>query len=346
MRRCLELSKKGLGTTRPNPSVGAVLVCDGQIIGEGYTSVYGGSHAEVNAIQSVKDKTRLQESTLYVTLEPCVHFGKTPPCTDLILSSKIPKVVIGCIDTHHKVAGKGVERLLKAGCQVVVGVLEDECIEQHKRFFCVQNRKRPYIILKWAETLDGFIAPKEKKQDRPVWISNVASQQLVHKWRTEEHAVLVGTNTAVADNPKLTARTWKGMNPIRIVLDSNMRIPLDYSLFDGDVLTLVFIDTKFEEIAISKDNITYVAIDFTKEISNQICEVLLQHNIQSVIVEGGAQTLQTFIDSGLWDEANVFVGPILFGDGIKSPRFFDIVYDEIAIKDTKLRRYKNLKQSL
>ncbi|MFC2110452.1 bifunctional diaminohydroxyphosphoribosylaminopyrimidine deaminase/5-amino-6-(5-phosphoribosylamino)uracil reductase RibD [Bacteroidota bacterium] len=343
IKRCLHLAQKGIGTTRPNPSVGAVVVCDNKIIGEGFTSPYGGCHAEVNAINSVVDKALLIKATIYVTLEPCAHFGKTPPCADLIVKHKIPNVVIGCIDTNSQVAGKGVERLLAAGCKVVVGVLENECLEQHKRFFSVQNKNRPYIILKWAETQDGFIAPLKKEKNRPVWISNASSLQLVHKWRSEEHAILVGTETAIADNPKLDVRNWGGKNPLRVVLDQNLRIPLSYSLFDESVKTIVL--TKMENAKKKKasENLIYKGVDFSRNIATQICEILHQENIQSIIIEGGRQTLQTFIDANLWDEVRVFVGAVYFNEGILAPKFEGELSDEKNIKGTKLYIYKNRK---
>ena len=215
----MQIAQNGIGTTRPNPSVGAVIVCENKIIGEGFTSFFGGNHAEVNAINSVKNKNLLKEATLYVTLEPCSHYGKTPPCSDLIIKHHIKKVVIGAIDSNKLVAGRGIERLEQAGVKVITGILNKECREHHKRFFTFQEQKRPYIILKWAETQNGFIAPLEKKDKKPVWISNVYSQQLVHKWRSEEHAILVGTNTVIEDNPKLNVRSWSGENPVRFVLD-------------------------------------------------------------------------------------------------------------------------------
>jgi diaminohydroxyphosphoribosylaminopyrimidine deaminase/5-amino-6-(5-phosphoribosylamino)uracil reductase len=333
------LAKKGVGTTRPNPSVGSVVVCDDKIIGEGYTSPYGGKHAEVNAIESVMDKSLLKKSTIYVTLEPCAHFGKTPPCADLIVASKIPKVVIGCIDTNSQVAGKGVRRLQDAGCEVVVGVLEKKCIEQHKRFFTVQNKKRPFVILKWAETSDGFIAPVKKDENRPVWISNKHSQQLVHKWRGEEHAILVGRNTAIADNPKLDVRSWKGNNPVRVLIDRNLRVPQGLSILDGSVETIVFCEVTNDNLKVA--NVEYVTSDFSKNLPNQICHELFQKNIQSVIIEGGRQTLQSFIDAGLWDEAKVFVGDVVFKEGVEAPVFNEEPVDELAVGNTKLFSYKN-----
>lgn len=337
MYRCLALAKKGIGTTRPNPSVGAVIVYNNKIIGEGFTSPYGGPHAEVNAIRSVNDSSLLQKATIYVTLEPCSHYGKTPPCADLIVKHKIPKVVIGVIDTNSLVAGKGVERLKKAGCKVRVGVLEDECREHHKRFFTVQNKKRPYIILKWAETKNGYIAPLSKLKQEPVWISNEYSKQLVHKFRAQEHAILVGTTTIIADNPKLNVRTWTGNNPIRIVLDRKLRISKQLNVLDGSTLTIVFT----EKSGINRENLLFEEIDFSKDIAIQICEVLSKHNIQSLIIEGGRETIQTFITTNLWDEAKVFIGENEFLNGVKAPVIQKKVTLEEHIKNDILRTYIN-----
>lgn len=341
MTRCLQLAQKGIGLARPNPSVGCVVVYENKIIGEGYTSSYGGAHAEVNAIASVKDKTLLKNSILYVTLEPCSHFGKTPPCADLIVKHKIPKVVIGCVDTNSVVAGKGIERLEANGCDVKVGVMEDACWKQHRRFFTVQNKKRPYIILKWAQSLDGFIAPLKKDKSRPVWISNETSKQLVHKWRSEEHAILVGTNTAISDNPKLDVRLWGGEAPVRIVLDQNLRIPVLNSLFDGSQKTIVCTTVSQLSKVSDKNNLFYESIDFSKNVAFQLSELLQKHQIQSVIVEGGNQLLQTFIDAGLWDEARVFFGDVSFGQGIKAPDFSFKENENIDVKGTVLKLYSN-----
>ncbi|KAF9658623.1 bifunctional diaminohydroxyphosphoribosylaminopyrimidine deaminase/5-amino-6-(5-phosphoribosylamino)uracil reductase RibD [Tenacibaculum sp. SSH1-16] len=335
--RCLELAKKGIGTTRPNPSVGAVIVHNNKIIGEGFTSPYGGPHAEVNAINAVQNQELLKEATIYVTLEPCSHHGKTPPCADLIIEKGIPDIVIGCVDTNSLVAGKGIERLKKAGRNVIVGVCQKDCIEHHRRFFTVQNKKRPYIILKWAETKDGFIAPLTKDEQKPVWISNQYSQQLVHKWRSEEHAILVGTNTVIADNPSLTVRNWKGNNPIRIVIDKNLRIPSEVTVFDGNVKTIIVTEEKKEE----NQHVIYEQIDFSFQVAEQICEVLYKHQIQSVIIEGGAKTLQTFIDANLWDEARVFIGDVVFGEGVKHPIFNAKLSSEEKIDNDTLRIYRN-----
>ncbi|TCP25819.1 diaminohydroxyphosphoribosylaminopyrimidine deaminase [Tenacibaculum skagerrakense] len=336
MRRCLELAKKGIGTTRPNPSVGAVIVHNDKIIGEGFTSAYGGSHAEVNAIHSVKDQELLKEATIYVTLEPCSHFGKTPPCSDLIIEKQIPNVVIGTIDTHSVVAGKGIEKLKKNGCNVVVGVLEEECKLHHKRFFTVQNKNRPYVILKWAETADGFIAPKEKENQAPVWISNEYAKQLVHKWRAEEHAILVGTNTVLADNPKLNVRSWTGNNPVRVVIDRSLKLAANLAVFDESVKTIVITSLDKESI---HENLIFEKVNFKKELPKQILEVLSKHKIQSVIVEGGAVTLQSFIKDNLWDEARVFIGNNEFVEGVKAPILNARLEKEEIIINNVLRTY-------
>ncbi len=335
MNRCVELAKNGLGTTYPNPMVGSVIVYDGKIIGEGWHKKAGEPHAEVNAIQSVKDKTLLKKATIYVSLEPCSHFGKTPPCCDLIVKNKIPNVVIGTVDPNIKVAGNGIKKLIEAGVHVTIGILEDECNELNKRFFTFHQKKRPYIILKWAESQDGFIAPLEKIERKPIWITNEFSRQLVHKWRTEEQAILVGTQTVIDDNPKLNARDWHGTNPIRIVLDQNNRIPQDSAVFDNKVKTIIFTSCKN---AISKENCIFERIDFKQNIAKQIVDSLYNHNIQSVIIEGGLQTLQTFIDANLWDEARIFTGITNFGQGIKAPLLvkndsekYAIDHDELTI---------------
>jgi diaminohydroxyphosphoribosylaminopyrimidine deaminase/5-amino-6-(5-phosphoribosylamino)uracil reductase len=304
IKRCIELAKNGLGTTYPNPLVGSVIVYNNEIIGEGWHRKSGEPHAEVNAINSVKDKSLLSKSTIYVSLEPCSHFGKTPPCCDLIIANKIPNVVIGTIDPFAKVAGTGIKKLIEAGKNVTVGILEDECNELNKRFFTFHNKKRPYIILKWAESEDGFIAPITKDKKEPVWITNEFSRQLVHKWRSEEQAILVGTNTVIEDNPSLTTRDWSGNHPIRIVLDQNNRISKESHIFDNQV----------KSITITKEN-----INFNNNIALEITDFLYNEGIQSVIIEGGRQTLQTFIEANIWDEARVFRGEIYFKSGTKAP---------------------------
>ncbi|MCL4116215.1 UNVERIFIED_CONTAM: hypothetical protein GTU68_054102 [Idotea baltica] len=299
--------------------VGAVIVYENNIIGEGYTSPYGGHHAEVNAIQSVKDKSLLNKATLYVTLEPCSHFGKTPPCSDLIIQYKIPNVVIGCVDDNPEVAGNGIKKLKESGCNVTIGVLEIECKKHHKRFFTFHNKKRPYIILKWAETSNGFIAPKSKNENKPVWITGNLSRQLVHKWRAEEQAILVGTNTVFEDNPSLTVRDWSGSHPIRVVLDKDEKLTKDFNVFNNQAQTMVL----------------------KEQTAQSICNKLYEQNINSIIIEGGAQTLQLFIDANTWDEARVFTGLSEFKDGIKAPRFSRKLLTEKLIDNDTLRIYLN-----
>ena len=335
----MQIAKNGIGTTRPNPSVGAVIVYQNKIIGEGFTSPHGENHAEVNAINAVENKSLLKEATIFVTLEPCSHFGKTPPCADLIVKHQLKQVVIGCLDSNSLVAGKGVSHLENAGINVIVGVLETECRMHHKRFFKVQENKRPYIILKWAETNDGFVAPITKNEIKPIFISNTYSQQLVHKLRSAEHAILVGTKTVLADNPKLNIRSWSGENPIRVVLDNTLRIPKNSNILDGSAKTIVITATKDKNIVSSK-NLIFEEIDFSKNIAKQVCEVLSKYQIQSLIVEGGTQTLQTFIDEKLWDEAMVFVGNTSFVKGVKSP-IITKEFKEEFIESDVLKRYTN-----
>ena len=324
IRRCIQIGSNGLGTAQPNPMVGAVIVYKNRIIGEGYTSPYGGSHAEVNAINSVHDISLLSESTLYVTLEPCSHFGKTPPCSDLIIKHQIPRVVIGCIDDNPEVAGRGVKKLRDSGCEVILGILEEDCKNHHKRFFTFHNKKRPYIILKWAESGDGYIAPKTKKEKQPVWITNAYSRQLVHRWRSEEHAILVGTTTVMEDNPSLTVRDWKGPNPIRVVLDRSKKLDVEYAVFN----------TKAKTIRLLEDHINY-----DLPIAAQISKYLFKQNISSVIIEGGSKTIQSFIDEELWDEAFVFYGSVLFKNGTKAPKFNGCLKSETRILKDTLKVY-------
>lgn len=343
IKRCIQLARNGLGRTYPNPMVGSVLVLDERIIGEGWHHKAGEPHAEVNAINSVADKSQLSQATIYVSLEPCSHYGKTPPCSDLIISSGIKKVVIGTIDPFSQVAGKGVKKLMDAGCEVHVGVLEEECRELNKRFFTYHLQDRPYIILKWAQSEDGFMAPASKEERTPVWISNNFSRQLVHKWRAEEQAILVGTNTAVADNPKLNTRLWDGPDPLRVVLDRSGRIPTDSALLDGSIKTLVLTDNREKSgiKQVKSPNVIYEGIDFQKEIAAQITKLLHKYDLQSLIVEGGRQTLQTFIDEGLWDEARIFTGSVQLREGTKVPRFSGKLMEEHKIEGDTLKIYIN-----
>lgn len=326
IKRCIELAKNGLGTTYPNPLVGSVIVYNDQIIGEGWHQKAGCPHAEVHAIQSVKDKSLLSKATIYVSLEPCSHFGKTPPCSDLIIANKIPNVVIGTVDPFAKVAGTGIKKLIEAGANVTVGILEDECYELNKRFFTFHTKKRPYIILKWAESNDGFIAPITREEQKPVWITSELSRQLVHKWRSEEQAILVGTNTVLEDNPTLTTRNWYGNNPIRIVLDQNNKISKESHIFDSQAKT----------ISISKNE-----MPFDENLATNIASFLFEQNIQSVLIEGGTKTLQTFIDSNLWDEARVFKGAISFNKGIKAPEFNFASSSKTQLTEDELVTFRN-----
>lgn len=311
MQRALQLAKTRWANALPNPSVGAVIVYKDTIIGEGFTAAFGGAHAEVNAINAVKNQDLLKESTLYVTLEPCSHHGKTPPCASLIVEKKIPKVVVGCIDPFAQVAGKGIQILKENKVEVITGILESECQQSHQRFFTFQQKKRPYIILKWAQSADGFIAPKHKNEQKPVWLSNRYSRQLTHKWRSEEMAILVGKQTVLDDNPSLTTRNWYGKNPVRLFMDANNEIDDSYQILNQEATT--FRLTKYKKT----DNDVLLSFE---NIAQEICEFCFTQNIQSVIIEGGRQTLQTFIDSGLWDEARVFEAAINIKDGIPAPK--------------------------
>jgi diaminohydroxyphosphoribosylaminopyrimidine deaminase/5-amino-6-(5-phosphoribosylamino)uracil reductase len=320
MKRCIELASNGLGSVAPNPMVGSILVCNNKIIGEGYHQRYGEAHAEVNAINSVSDKNLLSQSTLYVNLEPCSHFGKTPPCSDLIIKSQIPKVVIANIDPNPKVQGGGIKKLKAAGIEVITGVLEQEGESINKRFFTFQRKKRPYIILKWAQTQDGFIDSirQPEKPQQPNWITNQYARMLVHKWRSEEQAILAGTNTAYIDNPKLNVRDWVGKSPLRVVIDRTLRLPGTLNIFDNSLPTLIF--TEQQSGYNDSENCTYKTITFDNNLPEYILNELHSRGIQSMIIEGGAKLLNSFITAGLWDEARVFVGDICFTNGIPAPK--------------------------
>ena len=327
MRRCLELAGLGMGQVSPNPMVGAVIVHNNRIIGEGYHQKYGEAHAEVNAVNQVISRfdnyaELLAASTIYVSLEPCAHYGKTPPCADLIIKHHIPKAVVGCRDPFDLVNGKGIEKLLAAGVEVITGVLEDECKWLNRRFFTRVQKHRPYIILKWAQTADGFFAPANGSQ---FWISSQASKKLVHKWRGEEDAVLVGTNTAAIDNPQLNVRYGSGKAPKRVIIDRELKLNTALNIFDQAVETLVFnaVETKIE----GKNK--YIALeDFDRYVPQYILYQLYLQDIQSVIIEGGAYTLNSFIAAGLWDEARIFKGKALLHNGIAAPRINGHVTDE------------------
>lgn len=338
INRCIELAKNGLGTTYPNPLVGSVIVYEDQIIGEGWHQKAGEPHAEVNAINSVKDKSLLSKATIYVSLEPCSHFGKTPPCADLIIAHKIPNVVIGTIDPFAKVAGKGIHKLKEAGANVTVGILENECHEVNKRFFTFHNKKRPYIILKWAESIDGFIAPFAKDEQKPVWITNTYSRQLVHKWRTEEQAILVGTQTVLDDNPILNARDYFGNDPIRIVLDKSGKIDFNFHVKDNKIKTLILTESNAFQ---STKNCIYENCLFNENLVENILLILTKNQIQSVIIEGGCKTIQSFIDKNLWDEALVFKGKSIFENGLKAPKIKGKTVETKNILEDQLIILKN-----
>jgi diaminohydroxyphosphoribosylaminopyrimidine deaminase / 5-amino-6-(5-phosphoribosylamino)uracil reductase len=318
MHRCLELAANGIGNVAPNPMVGAVLVNDGKIVGEGYHHRFGEAHAEVNAInsflQSGGTADKLKQAALYVNLEPCNHQGKTPPCTELIIKNKIPRVVISCVDPNPFVSGKGIEALRESGCEIVTGILEKESRELNRRFITYHTHQRPYIILKFAQSKDGFIAPENFKSKEKSWLTNEWSQKLVHKWRSEEQAIMIGTNTAIADNPLLTTRLWTGKNPTRIVVDRKLRLPSALKVFNGEAPTIIFNELKEE----TKGNLKYLKIDFTYPVEEML-HVLYLREIQSVVVEGGAKLLNSFVEKKLWDEARIFTVDKFFIKGIKAP---------------------------
>lgn len=328
MLRALELAELGRGNVSPNPMVGCVIVHDDRIIGEGYHKQYGGPHAEPNAINSVKDVALLKEATVYVTLEPCAHFGKTPPCAHLLLEKQVKKVVIAAVDSNPLVGGKGIQILKEAGIEVITGVLDRQARIQNKRFFTVMERKRPYIVLKWAQTRDGFVAKPDYDSK---WISNAYSRQLVHKWRAEEDAIMVGTKTAHFDNPKLNVRDWTGKDPLRIVLDKQLTLDPNLALFDQSIPTICYNLVSDEE----KENLLYVKLprDFGLK---DILEDLYQRKVQSLIVEGGSYLLQKFIQHELWDEARVFTGQVQFGNGIPAPKLHLIPSETVDIIGDKL----------
>lgn len=340
MQRALYLAQKGRFSVSPNPRVGAVIVHKGQIIGEGYHRKYGDAHAEPNAIASVKDKSLLQESTLYVTLEPCSHHGKTPPCVDLIIEHRIPKVFIATKDPFEQVDGSGIEKLKAAGLKVEIGLLEEKARQINKRFFCFHEKKRPFITLKWAETADGFMGRDQNDPDKTdSWITSAESKQLVHLWRAEESSILVGQNTALIDNPALTCRLVQGNNPIRILIDEELKVPKDYRIFNEEAPTLVFNAQKN-----GVDNqVKYIQLDFSdsKKLIDQMLKRLYKKGIQSILIEGGRQTLQHFIDANLWDEAHVFVGKKTFAKGIKAPTFEAQLLNSEKVSGDRLNHYQN-----
>jgi diaminohydroxyphosphoribosylaminopyrimidine deaminase / 5-amino-6-(5-phosphoribosylamino)uracil reductase len=328
MYRCLQLAAKGAGYVAPNPLVGAVLVYNGEIIGEGWHQQYGHAHAEVNCIEDAVQKGNarlISQATLYVSLEPCTHFGKTPPCSDFIIQHRIPKVVIGCLDPFAEVKGKGVRKLKEAGIEAETDVLENQCTAINKRFFTVHTQHRPYIILKWAQTADGFIAGISESPATRLLISNEYTNRLVHKWRSEEAAILAGTNTAFLDDPQLTTRLWKGPSPIRLVVDMDLKLPASLKLFSGDTQTIVFNTKKHAE----GETISYYQVSTDASLVHQVVNALYQLKIQSVLVEGGARLLQSFIDQDMWDEARIIINQKLkIGKGLPAPEISNSIEAE------------------
>jgi diaminohydroxyphosphoribosylaminopyrimidine deaminase / 5-amino-6-(5-phosphoribosylamino)uracil reductase len=339
MDRCLELALKGFGNTAPNPMVGCVLVAGGRIIGQGYHREYGKAHAEVNAIQSVERPELLISSTLYVNLEPCSHHGKTPPCSELILDKGIPRVVVGTMDPNKAVSGKGISRMRDHGVEVSIGLREEECLELNRRFFTYHIMKRPYIILKWAETKDGFIDHERipGESGKINWITGTLERQLVHKWRSEEQSILVGTRTALADDPELTVRDWYGKQPLRLVIDRKGILPGNLKLLNGKAPTVIFSERIFEPA----ENIVQVQIPEDLEMVDGILDFLYTHEIQSMIVEGGRVTLEAFIKRNLWDEARVFTGDQQFGSGIRAPRLKAEVAAKQQMAGSMLNIFRN-----
>ena len=314
MQRCVDLAYLGQGNVSPNPMVGCVIVKNGLIIGEGYHSEYGGKHAEIKAIESVIDQREIENSTVYISLEPCVHHGKTPPCVYELINRKIKTAVIGSRDSNPIVGGKGIESLKRVGIEVIENILEEECRKLNKRFFTFHEKRRPYVILKWAQTSDGYLDKNREVGEKGVnWISSPESKVLVHKWRSEEQSILVGRNTILNDNPSLTVREISGKNPTRIVIDSQLQLSKDVNIFSKDAPTLVFNRLKNDKT----DGVEWIKISETS--TKHILDELFKRNIQSVLVEGGSRTLQYFIIDNVWDEARVIVGDVKFGDGIKAP---------------------------
>ncbi len=327
MHRCLDLARLGAGHVAPNPMVGAVLVYEDRIIGEGYHQQFGKAHAEVNCITSVReaDKPLIPRATIYVSLEPCAHHGKTPPCADLILAMGIPRVVIGCRDPFPQVNGKGIEKLQAAGVEVTLGVLESDCVALNKRFFTFHTRHRPYIVLKWAQSANGMIAGPGPR----TFITNEYTNHLVHKWRSEEASILVGTTTALADDPALTARLWTGPDPIRLVVDKELRLPKNLRLFDKEVKTIVFNNISHRD----EGPLQYYQLSTDSSLIHQIVLALHHLKIDSVLVEGGARLLQSFVDEDYWDEARVITnGELEIPAGLPAPQ----------LKNARLRSHESL----
>lgn len=337
MRRCLELASKAEGLTYPNPMVGSVIVHDGKIVGEGYHFKAGEPHAEVNAINSVSEKAKLKSSTLYVNLEPCSHFGNTPPCADFIISNSIPRVMIGTVDTSEKVSGQGLIRLRDAGCEVITGVVEDECRRLNRRFFTFHEKKRPYITLKWAQSADGYldISRSEDHKTEPTWITGKPERVLVHKWRASEQAILVGAGTVRADDPSLNVREWKGTHPLRIILSSSGSLNKESIVNETNSTVVVFTHNMNANIA----KAVKVKLNDNVPSALQITEYLFSAGIQSLLIEGGAKVLNHFISNGLWDETRVFTGENYFKGGVKAPLIHGTLLSRTIFSGSSLEIY-------
>lgn len=334
IKRCIELAKKALGNTYPNPLVGSVIVHKGKIIGEGYHQKAGENHAEINAINSVEDKSLIPESTIYVSLEPCAHFGKTPPCALKIVELGFKKVVIGAMDSHDKVNGKGKKIIQDAGIEVVSGILEKECIDLNKRFFTYHEKKRPFIVLKWAQSKDGFM----DKDFKPTQISNSLTKQFVHELRNNEHSILIGTMTALRDNPSLTTREITGRNPIRILIDIDLKVPTNYNIYNNEAETLVFNSVKNSD----EGNIKFIKTE-RENFIEKLIKKLYELQIQSVIVEGGSLVLQQFIDADLWDETIIIRNEnLVIDNGTKAPKFHHTPYEIQQFRDNLMEFHKNI----
>ena len=341
IKRCLELAALGIGRVSPNPMVGCVIVANNQIIGEGYHQQYGQAHAEPNAVKAVFDKygnqaeSLLKQATAYVNLEPCAHFGKTPPCADLLVKHQLKKVVIGNRDPFSGVDGKGIEKLKNAGIEVITGIADAECRYFNRRFFTRIQQQRPYVILKWAETANGYFAASDGHQK---WITGALAKRLAHQWRTEEDAILIGKQTALIDNPQLTAREWPGRNPIRLVIDKNLQVPQSNHIYNEEARTIIFNEVKTEVIG----NIHYIQMeDMQFYLSQKIAFQLYLMDIQSVIIEGGAHILTQFLDAGLWDEARIFTSSSSWNEGIPSPPINGNLQEQVQIEKDKLSIYIN-----
>jgi diaminohydroxyphosphoribosylaminopyrimidine deaminase/5-amino-6-(5-phosphoribosylamino)uracil reductase len=339
MRRCLELASKGEGMTYPNPMVGSVIVHEGKILGEGFHLKAGSSHAEVIAINSVSDKSKLKTSTLYVNLEPCSHFGKTPPCADFIIASSIPRVVVGTVDSSEKVSGEGLARLRTSGCEVKTGVIEDECRRLNKRFFTFHEKRRPYITLKWAQSADGYLDTLrlENQKIEPNWITGKPERVLVHKWRASEQAILVGAGTIRADNPKLNVRDWKGSDPVKLILSSSGAINGEFAINETNGMVIVFTHTT----TAGNSNYTKVKLNENEQSAQQISGYLFRNGIQSMLIEGGAKVLNHFISTSFWDEARIFTGEKWFMGGLKAPLINGELYSSSIFSSSCLEVYMN-----